>query len=177
MFGNYEQFIYLCVRFHSKKKNFFFFQTHIKHIIVNTHTIPTHYLLADIATYSAGTPADHCVDPENLSAANHNMLSTLLRFIENRIDDENLKIEEMADAVGMGRTAFYGRMRMLVGAAPSEFLRKMRMKRACEFISGSTLNFTQIAFHVGFSDPKYFTKCFKKYMGQTPSEYRRTARI
>lgn len=46
------------------------------------------------------------------------------------------------------------------------------MQRAEELIVKSKMNFSQIAFSVGFSDPKYFTKCFKKETGMTPSEYR-----
>ena len=46
------------------------------------------------------------------------------------------------------------------------------MQRARQLISKSTMNFSQIAYSVGFTDPKYFTKCFKKETGMTPSEYR-----
>ena len=60
--------------------------------------------------------------------------------------------------------------------SPSDFLRHIRMQRAADLIAGSKLNFSQIAFNVGFSDPKYFTKCFKKETGMTPSEYRAHAK-
>ena len=60
---------------------------------------------------------------------------------------------------------------------PSDFLRRLRMQRAEELIARSKMNFSQIAFNVGFSDPKYFTKCFKKETGMTPSEYRQQAAL
>lgn len=50
------------------------------------------------------------------------------------------------------------------------------MQRAEELIVKSNYNFSQIAYMVGFSDPKYFTKCFKKDKGMTPSEYRERAK-
>lgn len=78
----------------------------------------------------------------------------------------------MAEAVSMGRTVFYGKIKAIVGMSPSDFLRSLRMQRAEELIVKSKMNFSQIAFSVGFSDPKYFTKCFKKETGMTPSEYR-----
>ena len=99
-------------------------------------------------------------------------MTTLMAFIDEHIEDEGLKIEELAEAVNLGRTVFYGKIKALVGMTPSDFLRRMRMQRAEELIVRSRMNFSEIAFKVGFSDPKYFTKCFKKETGMTPSEYR-----
>lgn len=107
-----------------------------------------------------------------IADADQEMMKKLLKFMEERISDEDLKIEELAEAVNMGRTVFYGKIKALVGMSPSDFLRRLRMQRAEELIVRSKMNFSQIAFNVGFSDPKYFTKCFKKETGMTPSEYR-----
>ncbi len=106
----------------------------------------------------------------------HLMMEKLMKFIEERIGDENLKIDDMAEAVGMGRTVFYGKIKAIVGMAPSDFLRTLRMQRAEELIVRSNLTFSQVSFSIGFSDPKYFTKCFKKETGMTPSEYRKQKR-
>ncbi|MDE6439212.1 MAG: helix-turn-helix transcriptional regulator, partial [Muribaculaceae bacterium] len=110
-----------------------------------------------------------------ITDADQEMMERLLAFMEARISDEDLKIEELAEAVNMGRTVFYGKIKALVGMSPSDFLRRLRMQRAEELIARSKMNFSQIAFNVGFSDPKYFTKCFKKETGMTPSEYRQNA--
>lgn len=99
-------------------------------------------------------------------------MNTLMKFVEQHIGNEGLKVEEMAEAVGMGRSAFYGKVKELVGVSPSDFLRQMRMQRACQLLTKSKLSISEIAYAVGFNDPKYFAKCFKKDMGKTPSEYR-----
>ena len=103
---------------------------------------------------------------------NRLMGDKLMAYIEKRIGDEDLKIDDMAEAVGMGRTVFYGKVRELVGVSPSDFLKQIRMQRAEQLISKSKMTFAEIAYSVGFTDPKYFTKCFKKQTGMTPSEYR-----
>lgn len=46
------------------------------------------------------------------------------------------------------------------------------MQRAEELIVNSKMGLSQVAYAVGFSDPKYFSKCFKKMVGMSPSEYR-----
>lgn len=102
------------------------------------------------------------------------MMNNLMEYIDRRINDESLKVEEMAEAVGMGRTAFFEKMKELVGISPSDFLRQVRMQRACQLLQKSKLTVSEIAYSVGFSDPKYFTKCFKKEFGKTPSEYKNT---
>lgn len=100
------------------------------------------------------------------------MMDGLMKFIEQHIGDENLRIEDMAEAASMGRTAFYQKIKELVGVSPSDFLRQVRMQRAVQLVSKSRMPISQIAYAVGFTDPKYFTKCFKKETGMTPSEYR-----
>ena len=100
------------------------------------------------------------------------MMDSLMKFIEQRLDDESLRIEDMAEAVNMGRTVFYNKIKELMGVSPSDFLRQVRMQRAIQLVSQSKQSFSQIAYSVGFTDPKYFTKCFKKETGMTPSEYR-----
>lgn len=121
---------------------------------------------------NASTQFDYRLESPSITDSDQEMMAKLLKFIESRISDESLKIEELAESVNMGRTVFYGKIKALVGMSPSDFVRKLRMQRAKELIVKSKMNFSQIAYNVGFSDPKYFTKCFKKETGMTPSEYR-----
>lgn len=121
---------------------------------------------------NASTQFDYRLESPSITDSDQEMMAKLLKFIESRISDESLKIEELAESVNMGRTVFYGKIKALVGMSPSDFVRKLRMQRAEELIVKSKMNFSQIAYNVGFSDPKYFTKCFKKETGMTPSEYR-----
>ena len=100
------------------------------------------------------------------------MMNTLMQFIEEHVSDENLKIDDMAGAVNMGRTMFYEKIRELVGVSPSDFLRQVRMERARQLVARSRMSIAEVAYAVGFTDPKYFSKCFKKETGKTPSEYR-----
>ena len=118
---------------------------------------------------------DYRLESPTIVDEDQEMMQRLLKFLDTRIGDENLKIEELAEAVNMGRTVFYGKIKALVGMSPSDFLRRLRLQRAQELIANSRMSFSQIAFAVGFSDPKYFTKCFKKETGMTPSEFRSKA--
>ena len=55
---------------------------------------------------------------------------------------------------------------------PIDFVRHIRITKAIEMLKDTDETLSSIAFSVGFSDPKYFSKVFKKEMGIIPSEYR-----
>lgn len=100
------------------------------------------------------------------------LMDKLMAFLEKHIGDSELKMDDIAQAVNLGRTAFYGKMKSIVGMPPVEFVRHIRLQRAEELITKSKDSFSQIAYAVGFTDPKYFSKCFRKETGMSPSEYR-----
>ena len=100
------------------------------------------------------------------------MMDQLLEYIEEHLADSELKIEDLATAVCLGRSVFYNKVKSIVGMSPVELLRHIRIKHAEDMVSKSNEPFSQIAYAVGFSDARYFGKCFKKETGLTPSEYR-----
>lgn len=104
--------------------------------------------------------------------ADKEMMDRLMAYMEKNIDNPDMKIDDLADAVNLGRTVFYGKLKSIVGMAPVDFVRHVRMQRAEQLVARTNEAFSQIAYMVGFSDPKYFSKCFKKSTGMTPSEYR-----
>ena len=117
-------------------------------------------------------PASYSLPEPEIADPDKDMMNRLMAFIEQHLADEALRIEDMADAVGLGRTVFYHKIKELLGVSPSDFLKQVRMERAEQLVAKSRQTFSEIAYNVGFNDPKYFTKCFKKQTGMTPSEYR-----
>ena len=88
------------------------------------------------------------------------------------MSDPDLKIDDTAQAMGMSRSVLYGKIKNAVGMTPIDFVRHIRIMRATELLQQTNDNLSNIAFAVGFSDPKYFSKVFKKEMGIIPSEFR-----
>ena len=94
------------------------------------------------------------------------------KFIIDNITDPDMKIDNIAQAMGMSRSVLYGKIKTAVGMTPIDFVRHIRIMKAIEMLKDTNETLTSIAFSVGFSDPKYFSKVFKKEMGVIPSEYR-----
>lgn len=108
----------------------------------------------------------------NIVDTDKQLMEQLLAYIEENLSDADLKIEDLASALCLGRTAFYTKVKTLVGMSPVELLRHIRIQHAEELVAKSNEPFSQIAYTVGFTDQRYFGKCFKKQTGLTPSEYR-----
>lgn len=94
------------------------------------------------------------------------------KFILDNISDPDMKIDDIAQAMGMSRSVLYGKIKNAVGMTPIDFVRHIRIMKAIEMLKNTDNTLTTIAFTIGFSDPKYFSKVFKKEMGVIPSEYR-----
>lgn len=103
------------------------------------------------------------------------MMSRLMEYLEKNIANSDLRVDDMAAAVNLGRTVFYNKLKSIVGMSPTDFVRNLRVKRASEMIRQSKMTISEISIAVGFSDQRYFSRVFKKEMGMTPSEYRESA--
>lgn len=106
------------------------------------------------------------------SQINDKTMGRILKYVTDNMGSPDLKIDDIADAIGMSRSVLYNKIKQAVGMTPIDFVRHIRIMRACELLQQTNDPLTSIAFEVGFSDPKYFSKVFKKELGIVPSEYR-----
>lgn len=96
----------------------------------------------------------------------------LLSFVEENLGNSSIGVDDMASATATSRSSLNRKTKSLLGVTPADFLREARMKRACQQLQNTTNGVNDIAYSCGFSDPKYFSKCFKVSIGMSPSEYR-----
>ena len=113
------------------------------------------------------------IEPKDITVTSLDELFVhkVLDLVEKNIANTEYSIEMMSHDLGMSRTLLYKKILALTGKPPLEFLRSMRLKRAALLLSKSQLNVSEIAFQVGFNDPKYFSKHFKNEFGVIPSRY------
>ncbi|GHN00844.1 hypothetical protein WSM22_23330 [Cytophagales bacterium WSM2-2] len=92
-------------------------------------------------------------------------------IVDTHLSDFSFSVEIMADEINLSRTQLFRKTKALTGLSPNEFIKDLRLKKAEELIRLRTDSISQIGYSVGFSDQSYFTKCFKKQFGITPSDY------
>ena len=106
------------------------------------------------------------------SPEDEELMQRMMDFIEKNISDSDITIDDMASAVAVSRSGLHRKVKHLVGTSPMEFLREARIRKAIQMLTDTSKPVSEIAYLCGFSDPKYFSKCFKASTGQTPTEYK-----
>ncbi len=96
-------------------------------------------------------------------------------FIHKNVARENLSVKEIGEYVHLTSTYVCTVFRNETGSTLNQYITRVRMEQAKEFLSDTDLSISEISAKVGYSDGNYFGKSFKKYTGQTPSEYREKA--
>lgn len=96
-----------------------------------------------------------------------------MEAVEANLDSESFGIPDLVKELGVSRTLLFEKFKALLGQTPNEFIQTIRLKYAAQLIKGSDLKINEIAFRVGFSDPKYFSKIFQKQFGVSPSQFKK----
>jgi AraC-like DNA-binding protein len=94
-----------------------------------------------------------------------------LEVVEKNISNSDLSVEELSREMYMSRVALYKKLLALTGKTPIEFIRSIRLKRAAQLLEKSKLTVSEIAYEVGFNNPKYFSRFFKSEFNMLPSAY------
>ena len=109
--------------------------------------------------------------PPQITSFDEEFMKRVMEIMNNQMDNSDFIIDEFAKKLGMGRTVFYQKLKSLTGLSFIDFVREMRIKRAKQLAESGEYNVSTIAYMTGFNDPKYFSKCFKKRYGVSPSEF------
>lgn len=98
-------------------------------------------------------------------------LNKLVCIIEENISDPTFGTVKISREIGVSRTQLYRKMAALTEMTVKEFIRSIRLKRACQSILQGEMNISEVAYSVGFQQVAYFRKCFKEVYKMTPSDY------
>lgn len=115
------------------------------------------------------------INPKNYesNSIDANFLKDAINVVEENLSNFDFTHDDLFDALHTSKSTLYRKIKSLTGFSPSEFIRNIRLKHACLMLKNGTGNISEIAYDVGFNDPKYFSTCFKNEFGMTPREYMR----
>ncbi len=100
-------------------------------------------------------------------------LATIHRIIEDNIDNEKFSVEDLAQHVGLSRSMLHRKLKMLTGKSSIDLITETRLTKAKEMLENNVATASEIAYKVGFSDPNYFYKVFKKHFDVLPGDVRK----
>ncbi len=115
------------------------------------------------------------IDPEPsdivITSLDEKLIENAIKYVEANISRSDLSVEELSHELGMSRVHLYKKLLQITGKTPIEFIRVIRLKRAAQLLRESQQNVSEIAYQLGFNNPKYFSKYFKDEFGVLPSVY------
>lgn len=102
-------------------------------------------------------------------------LNSAIKIIEDHLSETEFDVNTFAENLNMSKSSLYRKMKTMTGLSPIEFIRNIRLKHACQMLKDKAVPISEVAYSVGFSDPKYFTSCFKLEFNVTPSDFQRNS--
>lgn len=109
--------------------------------------------------------------PEEGESPEDRFLQKLMKVLEDNIDNCEFSVTMLAREIGMSRPVLFRKTKMLTGLSVIDLIRNIRLKKAEMLLRQGKMSIAEIAFMVGFSDPKYFSKSFRNQYGKPPSQY------
>ncbi len=106
-----------------------------------------------------------------VTSADERFLEQALQIAEEQIGNADFTVEDFARALNVSRPLLFVKIKALTNLTPNNFIKDIRLKRAAQLLSQQKLSVSEVAYQVGFRDPRYFSKCFQKSFGQTPTSF------
>jgi len=111
--------------------------------------------------------------PENIriNQIDQGFLEKFVKLVEDNIDDTELSGDRLACELGMSKGNLYKKLKTLTGMTVNIFVRSIRLKVAARLLKQGHYNISEVAYAVGFNNPKYFSTCFSEMFSMAPKEY------
>ena len=135
---------------------------------------------------SMSSPDDHVsktrkveIAPEEIVITDRDeeLIKKVIAWLEEKVADSDATVEQLASYVGMGRTSMYNKIKGLTGKSPVELIQEFRMEKATFYLKSGQYSVSETSYKVGFSDPGYFSRSFKKHYGMSPADYIKQNRV
>lgn len=107
----------------------------------------------------------------NITPLDEKFIQNAVKCVEDNISKADFSVEDLSQELGISRAHLYKKIVALTGKSPLEFIRTIRLQQAAQLLEKSQLTVAEIAYQVGFNNPKYFARYFKEQYHVLPSAY------
>jgi len=108
---------------------------------------------------------------ENVAQIDKTFITRFRKIIEDKLIDSDLNVDEIGKSLGLSRVQLYRKIKSLTNYAPNELVRIIRLKASEQLLITTEKSISEVAYETGFSSPSYFTKCFKEYFNESPTDF------
>ena len=111
------------------------------------------------------------IDAYSSNSKDQEFLKYAISLVEDKMSDPNFGVQEFIKEMGISRSLLHKKLTSLINQSASEFINHGRLKKARELLRRHDMNVSEVAYAVGYNDPKYFTRLFSKTFGQSPKDF------
>lgn len=111
-------------------------------------------------------------DVGGITTADQKLLDAATEIIKRNFDNPEFDMNMLASELSMGRSKMFLRLKEAVGLTPNEFTLKLKLEEALRLLQEEPqYNISEISYKLGFTSPRYFSRCFKSFYGVAPLHY------
>ncbi|HQI40711.1 MAG: hypothetical protein B6D44_15615 [Ignavibacteriales bacterium UTCHB2] len=111
------------------------------------------------------------LEESSITSTDKKFLQNVYKSINENLSDSGFGVEVLSSKLGISRSVLHKKLVSLIGESPVELIRRIRLNKSAELIIKKFGNLSEISLEVGFNNPAYFSECFKKQFGVSPSQY------
>lgn len=111
--------------------------------------------------------------PETASPIDRDFIQKFVVYIGEHYARQDFQVADLCQEFGLSRSQLYRKVSALLGESISDYIQNMRLKKAEELLLEDKLSVAEIAYHVGYSSPDYFSTVFRSRYGVSPSGFRK----
>lgn len=103
-------------------------------------------------------------------------LDNIVGLVQQRIADGSFDFTQFAIEMNVSKSTLQRKINQLIGLTQDKLIYSFRIEIAQQLLLNNSLNISEVAYRIGFNDPRYFSKCFKNEVGISPKEYRESVK-
>jgi AraC-like DNA-binding protein len=100
-----------------------------------------------------------------------NIVDRAINYMKNNLD-RSITVDELADHLNYSNSYLYSLFKEETGYSPIHYFNHLKIQKACQYLSSTDMSVKEISYELGFKDPFYFSRLFKKQMEVSPTAYR-----
>jgi signal transduction histidine kinase/AraC-like DNA-binding protein len=109
---------------------------------------------------------------DSLPSRDDAFIASLRRILEEHVQDADFNVNRLSKQMNISSTQLYRKVKALTGYSPVEFMRIVKLQKACDLLKQRKNTVKEVCFLVGFNNLSYFVKCFREFFGVTPAVFR-----
>lgn len=146
-------------------------QLHVRNLLSARDKMRARFSRQIAAEPGTSESVPQTIEHHTVNTVDKEFLHKVIQLVDVHMDHPEFGVEMLSKKVAMSAPILYKKIKAVTGLSVNDFVKSLRLKKAAELLLQKQLTVYEVAYAVGYSDRKYFSKEFKKQFGKNPSEF------